>query len=40
MNLRRLVSAKLDNEVLADKDEIDKDEVESHIIAGLITLVL
>ena len=40
VGLRRLVSAKLNDEVLADKDEIDKKEAESHMIAGFVTLEL
>ena len=31
---------RLNNKILADKDEFDKDEAKSHIIAGLVTLVL
>ena len=36
----RFVNTRLDNEILADKDQVDKDEAESHIIVGLVTLVL
>ena len=36
---------RLDNEVLADKNEVDKDEIgknkpESHMFAGFMTLAL
>ena len=31
---------RLDNEVLANKNKVDKDEVESYIIAGLVTSAL
>ena len=40
MSLRRLISARLNNEILANKNEVDKDEAESHMIAGLVTLAL
>ena len=40
MGLRKLVSARLDNKVLGDKDEIDKNEAESHIITSLVALAL
>ena len=38
-------SMRLDNKILtnkneADKDKVDKNKAESHIIAGLVTLVL
>ena len=31
---------RLDNEVLANKDEVDKDEIENHMIVRLVTLAL
>ena len=40
MGLRRIISARLENKVLADKDEVNKDKAKSHIIANFITLVL
>ena len=40
MSSRRLVNARLDNEVLTDKNEVDKDEAKSYMIAGLVTLAL
>ena len=45
MGSRQLVSTRLNNKVLADKNEVDKDEVnkneaENDIIAGLVTLEL
>ena len=40
MGLKRLVNAKLDNKVLVDKDEVNKDKAENHIIASLVTLQL
>ena len=33
-------NARLDNEVLADKDEIDKEEAKSYMIAGFVILTL
>ena len=40
MSLRRLGSARLDNQILANKDEVNNDKVESYIITDLITLAL
>ena len=33
-------SAKLDNKVFADKDEINKNKTENYMIVDLVTLVL
>ena len=40
MSLKRLINVRLDNKILADKDEVDKNEAKSHMIAGLVTLAL
>ena len=40
ITLRRLVSARFDNNVLANKDEIDKNEAESYMIIALVILAL
>ena len=40
MSSKKLVSERLDNKVLANKDEINKDEAESHIIVGPMILAL
>ena len=38
VSLRRLISARLNNEV--DKDEANKNKAKSHIIVDLMTLAL
>ena len=40
MSLKSLVSARLEKEILANKDEVDKDEAVNYMIAGLVTLTL
>ena len=35
-----MLSARLNNEVLADKNKVDKDEAESHMITSIVTLAL
>ena len=38
MSLRRLVSARFNNKILANKDEIHKDKAESYLISGFVIL--
>ena len=40
MSLRRPINMRLDNKILTDKNEVDNDEAESHMITGFMTLEL
>ena len=40
VSLKKLVNARLDNKILANKDKVDKDEAKSYMIADFVTSAL